>query len=75
MSYLPSGAIMRKSLKKAKSVLPQGWGATLLVYPFHSKNGVANYISDAERSDMIKYLRETADRLEKRQDFKTPEAN
>lgn len=75
MSYLPTGAIMRKSLKKAKSVLPCGWGATLLVYPFNGQSGIANYISDAEREDMINYLRETADRLEGKKDFPTPEAN
>lgn len=74
MGHLPSGAIMRKIIKKAKSLLPNGWGVTILVYQFH-KPSIANYISDAERPDMIKMLRETADRLESKQDFSTPESN
>lgn len=74
MSNLPSGQLMRDALTKVKEMLPIGWGATLLVYPFNKK-GIANYISDAERADMIKYLRETADRIEKNQRFDTPESN
>lgn len=41
-------------------------GFMLLVFPFNEP-GVSNYISNAERSDMIMTLRETADRLEKNQ--------
>lgn len=36
---------------------------------------IGNYISNAQRPEMIKVLRETADRLEKNQDFKTPDNN
>ena len=43
-------------------------GFCLLVFDFH-KPGIANYISNARREDMIKSLRETADRLEKHQDI------
>lgn len=74
MKYLPTGALMCKIIKKAKALLPNGWGVTVLVYPLGSP-GIANYISDAQRSDMIKQLREVADRLESKQDFTTPEAN
>ena len=74
MKHLPTGALMRKIIKKAKDMLPAGWGITVLVYPLGSP-GIANYISDAQRPDMIKQLREVADRLEKKQDFQTPEAN
>jgi len=41
---------------------------TLIVWP--EKDGaLSNYISNADRSCMIKALRETADRLETRQDM------
>ena len=43
-------------------------GFALLTFEFHAP-GVSNYISNAQREDMIKALRETADRLEKKQDI------
>lgn len=43
-------------------------GFALLVFEFH-KPGIGNYISNAKRADMVKALRETADRLEKKQDI------
>jgi len=43
-------------------------GFALLVFEF-GKPGIGNYISNAQRSDMIQALRETADRLEKNQDI------
>lgn len=69
-----AGDLMRTLISVCKSVLPEGWGITILTYQLN-KPGIANYISDAERGDMIKMLRETADRLEKKQDFPTIEKN
>lgn len=46
----------------------------LLVSPF-GEHGMANYVSNGTRTDIIKFMRETADRLEKGQDFKTPDNN
>jgi hypothetical protein len=43
-------------------------GFALIVFDFF-KPGTGNYISNAQRADMIKTLRETADRLERRQDM------
>ena len=43
-------------------------GFALIVFNFHEP-GISNYISNARREDMIKSLRETADRLEKNQDI------
>lgn len=51
-----------------------GHGFALMVFPFHAP-GISNYISNGSREDMIEALRETADRLEKRMEFKTPENN
>ena len=69
-----SAKAMRKMGSKIDKMLPNDFGYALLVFPYH-KPGVSNYISSANRSDMIKVLRETADRLEKNQDFQTPEDN
>lgn len=63
--------IMQSAASSLKSILPKGIGFALLVFEFH-KPGISNYISNAQRADMITALRETADRLEKRQDFQTP---
>lgn len=49
-------------------------GFCLLVFEF-SDVGMANYISNTIRQDMIKALREAADRLEKNRDFRTPRHN
>lgn len=47
-------------------------GFAFILFEFNEP-GISNYISNADRSDMIKTLRETADRLEKNQDV--PPAN
>lgn len=64
---------MRQLAKKIQQEIP-GLGFTLLVFEFNDP-GMSNYIANAQREDMIKCLRETADRLEGRQDFPTPESN
>lgn len=43
-------------------------GFALIVFEFHNP-GIGNYVSNAERSGMIKALRETADRLEANEDI------
>jgi hypothetical protein len=45
-----------------------GMGFTLLIFNFNAP-GVSNYISNANRADMVKALRETADRLERREEI------
>lgn len=69
-----SKLVMQKMAKEAAKMLPKDFGFTILVFPFNNP-GVSNYISNANRSDMIKAMREAADRLEKKQDFDTPENN
>lgn len=49
--------------------IPQGCGFALLVFAFEGPE--ASYVSNANRSDMIRALRECADRLEARQDHET----
>lgn len=65
---------MQQMAEKVKTMLPSDYGFTILVFPLN-KPGVANYISNAQRADMIKALREMADRLDNNQDFKTPYNN
>ena len=55
---------MQKMADSVLKFLPKDFGCTILVFPYHYA-GVANYISTANREDMIKHLRDTADRLEK----------
>lgn len=65
---------MQQMAEKIAQMLPKDFGFSIIVFPFNQP-GVSNFISNVNRSDMIKALRETADRLEKRQDFETPDNN
>lgn len=50
-----------------KRVLPPESGFVCLFWDF-TKQGVGQYVSNARREDMVKFLRETADRLERMED-------
>ena len=52
----------------------EGQGFCLLVFPFHT-GGMSNYITNANREDMIRALIETAEKLMDGKDFPTPEGN
>jgi hypothetical protein len=65
---------MQKMAEQVIKLLPKDFGCTILVFPYQRPE-VANYISTANREDMIKHLRECADRLEQKEDFETPENN
>lgn len=52
----------------------KGLGFALIVFKF-KEPGISNYISNGSREDMIKALRECADRIERNQDINTPEEN
>lgn len=65
---------MKKMADKVKKMLPKDFGFTILVFPFNNP-GISNYISNANRKDMIKAMREVADRLESKQDFETSQNN
>lgn len=56
------------------NMLPKEMGYAIIVFKFNEPS-ISNYISNAQRPNMIKALRETADRLEKNQDFKTDKDN
>jgi len=71
MITMIDGEGMRQLGRKIKSEIP-GLGFCLLVFEM-DKPGIANYISNGHREDMLKALQETLDRLNGKQDFKTPE--
>lgn len=53
-----------------------GLAFVLIVFEVGERKGKGgNYISNAERSNMIDALKETVYRLENKQDFTTPEPN
>lgn len=64
---------MRELATMIKKQIP-GYGFALFVFEFH-KPGIGNYISNAQRQDMIKSLEETLARLKGSADFPTPEKN
>jgi hypothetical protein len=52
-----------------------GLGFCLITFPFHEEHGMANYISNGSRYDMIKFLYETLETLLEDKDFMTPNEN
>lgn len=67
------GEEMRQLGRKIQTEIP-GLGFAIVVFePNHP--GMANYLSNAQRSDMIKALEETVKRLKGNTDFPTPETN
>ena len=55
-----------------ESALPPGpsrQGKCLFVLLVCDESNIAQYVSNAQRSDIIKFLRETADRLSLREDI------
>lgn len=67
------GEEMRELALKIQTEI-KGLGFALIVFQFNEP-GISNYISNAQRVDMIKAMKETISRLENKQDFETPERN
>ena len=59
--------VMQRIGQKVRKRLPEGFLFAVLVLP-STNAGIGNYVSNASRKDMIKALRETADRIERNQD-------
>jgi len=57
--------VMIAAIKAAKSALPNGTQIILLAM---DESNIAQYIATVERSSVVQFLRETADRLERRED-------
>lgn len=54
---------------RVKATVPAGCLFTVLVFEQGGGPGVSQYVSNAQRSDMVKALREAADRLDRREDI------
>ncbi len=68
-----SGHEMRKFGKMVNKLFPdKAW--CVFTFDF-GPGGIGNYLSNAQRPDMIKALREMADHLERGSVFPTPEHN
>ena len=65
--------ILKSEGKRISKKFP-GMGFLLIMFEFSSP-GVANYISNGRREDMVEALREAANRLEKSQDIPVIEGN
>lgn len=48
-------AELQKWAKMVDDELPEGWGFTLMVFPYHSKEVL--YVSSAQRDDMAKTIK------------------
>jgi hypothetical protein len=68
------GLEMRKVGEMISKEIP-GLGFALIVFPFGGDTRMTNYISNAQRADMIKALEETLHRWKNNEDFPTPETN
>jgi hypothetical protein len=63
------GSLMRQAARQVVSVAKDlGVEKPLFVLLLFNDPQVAQYIANCDRSDVIKAMRETADRLERRQD-------
>ena len=57
--------VMVAAAKAARSALPTG---TQIIILAMDESNIAQYIATVERSSAVQFLRETADRLERRED-------
>ncbi len=71
---LADGVKMRQIADMVEREVP-GMAFVLLIAEFGGPHGLSNYISNGDREDCIKWLRETADRIEKNSSFQTPNHN
>ena len=54
---------MQSLARVVGNMTPQGWGFAVLCFSF-GENGFMNWVSNAERQDMIKALKEMVEKLE-----------
>ena len=73
MSKFVDGQKMRSLATSIQNQIPNV-GFALFVFDFHTP-GIANYISNASREDMIIALEEKVKRFKNMEDFPTPEHN
>lgn len=70
--YLQIDAAQMRALADiVKEALPKGLGFMIMTFEPGENNVPSNYVSNCDRADMIKEMRELADRLEKNQETRT----
>ena len=60
-------SVMNRAACAVARELPDGTGFIVLASPF-GEGGIAQYVGNGQRSDFIRRMRETADRLAARED-------
>lgn len=68
---------MRILCQLVESVMPKGYGFTVIVFPFYKKGPAnrAHYITTASRESMLSALKEAIEQIEKGQDTGSFEPN
>ncbi len=61
------GQLMTRAAEAVKVVMPPRTGYVVLAFEFNAP-AIGQYIANAERASVIQLLRETADRLERREE-------
>lgn len=59
-----SERVMQSIARVVGNMVPQGWGFAVLCFSY-GEGGFMNWVSTAQRQDMIKALREMAEQLER----------
>lgn len=65
---------MRSVARNIQRQIP-GFGFCLIVFELNKQTGMSNFVSNANRDDMILALEEMIENLKNDKDFKTPEEN
>lgn len=61
---LESAEVVARDIgRKLTDAMPPGWGFALVLFTF-GEGGFLTYMSNAQRADMVKALRECADKIE-----------
>jgi hypothetical protein len=63
--------LMQALATALNEVLPQNWGFVLLCFPFDHEPGRMNYVSNANREDVLKVMQEFIDKNNNPDDFAT----
>ena len=66
---------MRLMAQMLETLMPPGWGFTLLTFETNAAPAKVLYISNAEREDMVGTMRTMLDKWEMTKDFDKPNLN
>lgn len=76
MDHAESLDLLAATLEKYLTTLyGQRMGFALFMFPFSGEGDAGDWVSNGQRGDMIKFMRDIADRLEKGQYIGRPEGS